>query len=60
MKTIRDLSLVAHGGRILQCDYTPGGWNNAYPSLVVVDSGNTVVESDETNNTLSQSLQVAP
>jgi hypothetical protein len=53
-------SLVAHGGYVLQCNYTPGGWNNAYPSLVVVDSGNTVVESNEGNNTTSQPLQVAP
>ena len=53
-------NLVAHGGYLLQCNFTPGGWNNAYPSLVVVDSGNTVAESSETNNTASQPLQVAP
>lgn len=53
-------SLVAHGGKILQCSYTPGGWNNAYPSRVVVDTGNTVDESNEGNNTASQPLQVAP
>jgi hypothetical protein len=52
-------SLVAHGGRILECDYTPGGWAN-YPSQVVVDSDGTVVESDEGNNTWSQTLQISP
>jgi hypothetical protein len=53
-------SLVAKGGRILECDYTPGGWNNAYPSQVVVDSGGTVDESDEGNNSWSQALQIKP
>jgi len=53
-------SLVAHGGRILKCDYTPAGWNNAYPSQVVVDSANAVSESNESNNTSSQSLQIKP
>jgi hypothetical protein len=53
-------SLAAHGGRILECDYTPGGWNNAYPSRVVADSSNTINESNEGNNTWSQPLQIAP
>ena len=53
-------SMAAHGGRILECDYTPGGWNNAYPSRVVADSGNNVIESNEGNNTWSQALQIAP
>jgi hypothetical protein len=53
-------SMAAHGGRILECDYTPGGWNNAYPSQVVVDSGGSVDESDEGNNTWSQALQIKP
>ena len=53
-------SMAAHGGRILECDYTPGGWNNAYSSRVVADSGNTVMESNEGNNTWSQPLQIAP
>ena len=52
-------SMAAHGGRILECDYTPGGWAN-YPSQVVVDSGGTVAESDEDNNTWSQALQIKP
>jgi hypothetical protein len=39
--------LPAHGGRILECDYTPGGWNNAYPSMVVVDSGYTFILLEE-------------
>jgi hypothetical protein len=50
-------SMAAHGGRILQCDYTPGGWAR-YPSQVVVDSGGTVDESNEGNNTWSQDLQI--
>jgi uncharacterized protein YraI len=52
-------SLVAHGGRILECDYTPGGWAN-YPSRVVVDSADTVDESNEGNNISSQTLQIKP
>ncbi|MFZ5878529.1 MAG: CARDB domain-containing protein [Chloroflexota bacterium] len=52
-------SLAAHGGRILECDYTPAGWAN-YPSLVVVDSANTVNESNEGNNTWSADLQILP
>jgi len=53
-------SLVAHGGKILQCDYTPGGWNNAYPSMVIIDSGHNVAESNESNNTWSAPFQIAP
>jgi hypothetical protein len=52
-------SLVAHGGRILECDYTPGGWAN-YPSQVVVDPFNNVGESNESNNTTSATLQIKP
>jgi hypothetical protein len=51
--------MAAHGGRILECDYTPGGWAN-YPSQVVVDTGNTLDESDEGNNTWSETLQIKP
>jgi subtilase family serine protease len=52
-------SLAAHGGRILECDYTPGGWSN-YPSQVVVDSNHDVHESNESNNTASATIQVKP
>jgi hypothetical protein len=52
-------SMNARGGRILECDYTPAGWAN-YPSQVVADSANTVVESDEGNNTASATIQVRP
>ncbi len=52
-------SVAARGGRILECDYTPGGWAD-YPSRVVVDSGNTVAESDESNNTLERTISVRP
>jgi hypothetical protein len=53
-------SLPAHGGRILECNYTAGGWNNAYPSMVVVDSGGVVDESHEGNNIWSQAFQILP
>lgn len=52
-------SMAAHGGRILECDYIPGGWAN-YPSQVVVDSGNTLDESDEGNNIWSETLSIQP
>ncbi|HSO12850.1 MAG TPA: CARDB domain-containing protein [Anaerolineales bacterium] len=52
-------SLVAHGGRILECDYTTGGWSN-YPSAVYVDVGNHVAEIDETNNTRTATLKISP
>jgi hypothetical protein len=52
-------SLVAHGGRILECDYTPGGWAN-YPSQVVVDSGDDVDESHEGNNTSNATIPIKP
>lgn len=52
-------SLVAHGGRILECDYTPGGWSS-YPSAVYVDVGNHVNESDESNNTRTATLKISP
>ena len=44
-------TMNAHGGRILQCDFVFQSW---YPtnktSLVIVDSTNNVVESNEGNN----------
>ncbi len=43
-------SLAARGGRILECDYTYGGWA-LYTTRAVADSGNTVAESNEANNT---------
>jgi hypothetical protein len=52
-------SMAAHGGRILECDYTPAGWAN-YPSQVVVDPFNNVGESNESNNTTSATLQIKP
>lgn len=52
-------SMAAHGGRILECDYIPAGWAN-YPSRVVADSSNMVLESDEGNNTRSAILQIQP
>jgi len=52
-------SMAARGGRILECDYTPAGWAN-YPSQVVVDSGNTLDESNEGNNTWAETLSIQP
>jgi uncharacterized protein YraI len=52
-------SLVAHGGRILECNYTPGGWAN-YPSQVIVDSGDDVDESHEGNNTSNATIPIKP
>jgi len=42
--------IVAHGGRIVTCTYTYGGWAN-YETKAVVDADNEVPESNETNNT---------
>jgi len=53
-------SLVASGGRILTCNYT--GYPSWYAKLntkVVVDTGATVAESDEANNTLIREISVA-
>jgi hypothetical protein len=52
-------SLVAHGGRILSCTYTYGGWAN-YTVRAVADPTGMVAESDESNNTKSMSVQVLP
>jgi hypothetical protein len=51
-------SLAAHGGRILECDYTYGGWA-PYTTRAVADSGNTVAESNEGNNTQDKTILVA-
>ncbi len=48
-------SMAAHGGRVVTCTYTYGGWAN-YVTKAVVDTGNEVVESDETNNTYTQNV----
>lgn len=50
-------SLAAHGGRIVTCTYTYGGWST-YTTKAVADVDNEVVESNETNNTKEQ--QVIP
>lgn len=44
-----DAGLPAHGGQIIYCTYTYGGWAN-YETRAVADAVNEVVESDETNN----------
>lgn len=50
----------AHGGYVLTCTYTYGGWNHAYETRAVADSANTVTESNEANNVLKQTLDVSP
>jgi len=50
----------AGGGKVLTCTYTYGGWNNAYVTKAIADTANTVAESNETNNTLTQILPVLP
>src|SRR5512136_2284331 len=51
--------LVASGGRILTCTYP--GYPSWYANLVtksVVDSSNSVAESDEINNVYKQTIRV--
>lgn len=53
-------STNAKGGRILECDFTFSSW---YPppkiTRVIVDTGNTVSESDESNNTADYPISVS-
>ncbi|NPV77355.1 MAG: hypothetical protein HPY59_13415 [Anaerolineae bacterium] len=53
-------STNARGGRILECDFTFSSW---YPppktTRVIVDTGNTVSESDESNNTADYPISVS-
>ncbi len=48
-------SLAAHGGRIVYCTYTYGGWAN-YTTKAVADTDNEVPESDEANNAYTQNV----
>lgn len=50
----------AGGGKVLTCTYTYGGWNHAYETKAITDSTNAIAESDETNNTKTQTLDVSP
>jgi hypothetical protein len=53
-------SMAAHGGRILTCTYA--GYPSPYGSIntkVVVDSYNTIAESNEGNNTYLQAISVS-
>lgn len=47
--------IAAHGGRIVNCTYTYGGWAN-YETKAVADADNEVAESNETNNTHIENL----
>lgn len=48
-------SLAAHGGRIVYCTYTYGGWAN-YTTKAASDTDNEVPESDEGNNSYTQNV----
>ena len=51
--------MVAHGGKILTCTYA--GYPSPYGSIntmIRVDTGNAVSESDEANNTYKQNISV--
>ena len=50
---------VAKGGHVLSCTYTYGGWNHAYETKAIADTTNIIDESDETNNTKTQTLDVS-
>jgi hypothetical protein len=52
-------TLAAGASKVLTCTYTYGSSNNAFPIQVVVDSGNTVTESNESNNSKGGTLQVS-
>ena len=52
--------LVAHGGRILSCDY--GGYSSWYGSIDTMaraDTDNTIAESDEGNNETRMAISVS-
>ncbi|MHC1785033.1 MAG: NBR1-Ig-like domain-containing protein [Anaerolineaceae bacterium] len=50
----------AHGGRVLTCNY-PGysSWYGSLTTRAIVDSGNSVDESNEGNNTLDTNISVS-
>jgi hypothetical protein len=48
-------SLAAHGGRVVTCTYTYGGWAN-YATKAVADADDDISESDEENNTYTQTV----
>jgi uncharacterized protein YraI len=51
-------SLAPGQSKALSCQYTYGGWNPSYDLKLVVDSENTVAESNEGNNSQSDTLNV--
>jgi hypothetical protein len=53
-------STAAHGGRVLTCNY-PGysSWYGALTTRAIVDSGNSVAESNEGNNTFDMTISVS-
>lgn len=50
----------AGGGKVLTCTYTYLGWNHGYVTKAIADTANTVAESNESNNTTTQVLDVSP
>ncbi len=53
-------SMAARGGRILTCSYAGyPSWYGSINTLVVIDTGNTVAESDEGNNRFTRGISVS-
>lgn len=48
-------SMAAHGGQVVSCTYTYGGWST-YATKAVADADNNVSESNEDNNSYTQSI----
>lgn len=51
-------SLAPGASKVFSCQYTYVGWNPSYDIKLVVDSGSTVAESNEGNNSQSDTLNV--
>lgn len=51
--------LVANGGFILTCTFTYNSWYGNINTKVIVDSNNSISESDESNNTYLQNISVS-
>jgi hypothetical protein len=51
-------SVPAHGGYVKSCNYSYPSWYAFIDTRVVVDSGNTVAESNEANNVNVTRIQV--
>jgi hypothetical protein len=57
--TWRVEGLAANGGRVLTCSgYVYPSWYGSLPTVVKVDSGGEISELNETDNTMTQVIQV--